>query len=147
MSTDVTPSVTFAYTEAVLGEEVSFLSGTEGLPESFEVRQWQWVDLDGEGLSGVSILSYSVKYASAFYGPFRDAADCAPKFGDRAGYQMDPGNAREALREAAFDEEEGADMLMVKPAGPCTTSPGLAMLTNAKAGVLPSGLRGRTPLV
>jgi porphobilinogen synthase len=74
--------------------------------------------LDGEGLSGVSILSYSVKYASAFYGPFRDAADCAPKFGDRAGYQMDPGNAREALREAAFDEEEGADMLMVKPALP-----------------------------
>ena len=74
--------------------------------------------LDGEGLTSVSVLSYSVKYASAFYGPFRDAADCAPKFGDRAGYQMDPGNAREALREAALDEEEGADMLMVKPALP-----------------------------
>ncbi len=74
--------------------------------------------LDAEGFSGVSVLSYAVKYASAFYGPFRDAADCAPKFGDRAGYQMDPGNAREALREAALDEEEGADMLMVKPALP-----------------------------
>lgn len=74
--------------------------------------------LDGEGFADVSVLSYAVKYASAFYGPFRDAADCAPKFGDRAGYQMDPGNAREALREAALDEEEGADMLMVKPALP-----------------------------
>ena len=72
--------------------------------------------LDGESLTSVSILSYAVKYASAFYGPFREAADCAPKFGDRAGYQMDPGNAREALREAALDEAEGADMLMVKPA-------------------------------
>jgi porphobilinogen synthase len=72
--------------------------------------------LDGEGFSGTSILSYAVKYASSFYGPFREAADCAPKFGDRAGYQMDPGNAREALREAALDEDEGADMLMVKPA-------------------------------
>jgi len=57
-----------------------------------------------------------VKYASGFYGPFREAADCAPKFGDRAGYQMDPANVREALREARLDEEEGADMLMVKPA-------------------------------
>ncbi len=74
--------------------------------------------LDAEGFADVSVLSYAVKYASAFYGPFRDAADCAPKFGDRAGYQMDPGNAREALREAALDEEEGADMLMVKPALP-----------------------------
>jgi porphobilinogen synthase len=72
--------------------------------------------LHKENLSGTSILSYAVKYASAFYGPFREAADCAPKFGDRAGYQMDPGNAREALREAKLDEEEGADMLMVKPA-------------------------------
>ncbi|MCC6554274.1 MAG: porphobilinogen synthase [Polyangiaceae bacterium] len=72
--------------------------------------------LDGEGLSATAILSYSVKYASSFYGPFREAADCAPKFGDRAGYQMDPANAREGLREAALDEEEGADMLMVKPA-------------------------------
>lgn len=72
--------------------------------------------LDAESLTGTAILSYAVKYASCFYGPFRDAADCAPKFGDRAGYQMDPPNAREALREAALDEEEGADMLMVKPA-------------------------------
>jgi len=72
--------------------------------------------LDENGLETTSILSYAVKYASAFYGPFREAADCAPKFGDRAGYQMDPGNAREALREARLDEEEGADMLMVKPA-------------------------------
>jgi porphobilinogen synthase len=72
--------------------------------------------LDGESLETTAILSYAVKYASCFYGPFRDAADCAPKFGDRAGYQMDPANSREALREAALDEAEGADMLMVKPA-------------------------------
>jgi len=72
--------------------------------------------LDAEGFSGTNLLSYAVKYASSFYGPFREAADCAPKFGDRAGYQMDPANAREALREAALDEAEGADMLMVKPA-------------------------------
>lgn len=72
--------------------------------------------LDEEGYQTTSLLSYAVKYASAFYGPFREAADCAPKFGDRAGYQMDPANAREALREAALDEAEGADMLMVKPA-------------------------------
>lgn len=72
--------------------------------------------LDADGYSGTSLLSYAVKYASSFYGPFREAADCAPKFGDRAGYQMDPANAREALREAALDEAEGADMLMVKPA-------------------------------
>lgn len=74
--------------------------------------------LDAEGFSDVAILSYAVKYASAFYGPFREAAECAPKFGDRAGYQMDPGNAREALKEARLDLEEGADMLMVKPALP-----------------------------
>jgi porphobilinogen synthase len=72
--------------------------------------------LDGGGFESTSILSYAVKYASSFYGPFREAADCAPQFGDRAGYQMDPANAREALREAALDEDEGADMLMVKPA-------------------------------
>jgi porphobilinogen synthase len=72
--------------------------------------------LDENGFESTSILSYAVKYASSFYGPFREAADCAPKFGDRAGYQMDPGNVREALREARLDEEEGADMLMVKPA-------------------------------
>ncbi len=74
--------------------------------------------LDRESLEDVPILSYAVKYASAFYGPFRDAAECAPQFGDRAGYQMDAGNAREALREAALDVDEGADMLMVKPALP-----------------------------
>jgi len=73
-------------------------------------------ELDREGFTNTSILSYAVKYASCFYGPFREAADCAPKFGDRAGYQMDPGNSREALREAQLDEAEGADMLMVKPA-------------------------------
>src|SRR5258706_2020412 len=72
--------------------------------------------LDAGGYVETAILSYAVKYASCFYGPFRDAADCAPKFGDRATYQMDPANAREALREAALDEEEGADFLMVKPA-------------------------------
>jgi porphobilinogen synthase len=74
--------------------------------------------LDENAFESTAILSYAVKYASGFYGPFREAADCAPKFGDRAGYQMDPANAREALREAALDEEEGADMLMVKPALP-----------------------------
>jgi porphobilinogen synthase len=72
--------------------------------------------LDETSFEDRSILSYAVKYASSFYGPFREAADCAPKFGDRAGYQMDPANAREALREARLDEDEGADMLMVKPA-------------------------------
>jgi porphobilinogen synthase len=72
--------------------------------------------LDAEGLASVAILSYAVKYASAFYGPFREAADGAPAFGDRRSHQMDPGNAREALREAALDVEEGADALMVKPA-------------------------------
>ena len=72
--------------------------------------------LDEGSFEDRSILSYAVKYASSFYGPFREAADCAPKFGDRSSYQMDPGNAREALREARLDEDEGADMLMVKPA-------------------------------
>jgi len=72
--------------------------------------------LDAAGFSGVPIMSYAVKYASAYFGPFRDAADSAPSFGDRATYQMDPANAREALREARLDVEEGADILMVKPA-------------------------------
>ena len=72
--------------------------------------------LDGESLQGVAILSYAVKYASAFYGPFREAAEGAPAFGDRRSHQMDPANAREALREAALDVDEGADALMVKPA-------------------------------
>lgn len=73
--------------------------------------------LDEAGYFDVSILSYAVKYASGFYGPFRDAADSAPAFGDRSTYQMDPGNATEALREVDLDIEQGADMVMVKPAG------------------------------
>jgi porphobilinogen synthase len=72
--------------------------------------------LDGGGFSNVAILSYAAKYCSAFYGPFREAAESAPQFGDRRSYQMDPANAREALREVAADLEEGADMIMVKPA-------------------------------
>lgn len=72
--------------------------------------------LDEHRLTEVPIMSYSVKFASAYYGPFRDAAESAPQFGDRRTYQMDPGNAREALREAALDVSEGADILMVKPA-------------------------------
>jgi porphobilinogen synthase len=74
--------------------------------------------LDAEGFSDVPLMSYAVKYASGFYGPFREAADSAPAFGDRRSYQMDPANAREALKEAALDEAEGADMLMVKPGLP-----------------------------
>ena len=73
-------------------------------------------ELDGEGYSQTPILAYSAKFASAFYGPFRDAAGSAPSFGDRRGYQMDPANGREAVREALLDVEEGADMVMVKPA-------------------------------
>ena len=72
--------------------------------------------LDDHGYEHVPIMSYAIKYASAFYGPFRDAAQGAPKFGDRRTHQMDPGNVREALKEAALDIEEGADFLMVKPA-------------------------------
>ena len=72
--------------------------------------------LDAAGHADQAILSYAVKYASAFYGPFREAADSAPAFGDRRQYQMDPANVREALLEAALDEAEGADLLMVKPA-------------------------------
>jgi porphobilinogen synthase len=74
--------------------------------------------LDEESHSGVPIVAYSAKYASAFYGPFRDAAESTPEFGDRRGYQMDPANVTEAVREAELDLEEGADMLMVKPATP-----------------------------
>jgi len=73
--------------------------------------------LDHKGFANTPIMSYAVKYASAFYGPFREAAGSAPSFGDRKSYQMDPANRREALREAAADAEEGADILMVKPAG------------------------------
>lgn len=74
--------------------------------------------LDDEGHASTPILAYSTKYASAFYGPFRDAAESAPAFGDRRGYQMDPANVREAIRECRLDADEGADMLMVKPALP-----------------------------
>ncbi len=72
--------------------------------------------LDENNFESIPIMSYSVKYASAFYGPFREAADCTPQFGDRRSYQMDPANSREALREATLDVDEGADVLMVKPA-------------------------------
>jgi porphobilinogen synthase len=75
--------------------------------------------LDSEGFTGAPIMAYSAKYASAYYGPFREAVDSAPQFGDRRGYQMDPSNAREALREIAMDVQEGADIVMVKPAMPC----------------------------
>ena len=75
-------------------------------------------ELDASGFEDVALLAYSAKFASAFYGPFREAADCAPQFGDRRAYQLDPGNGREAVREALLDEDEGADMLMVKPALP-----------------------------
>jgi porphobilinogen synthase len=74
--------------------------------------------LDEENFQDIAILSYAVKYASAFYGPFREAADSAPQFGDRASYQMDPPNVLEALKEAELDMEEGADIIMVKPAMP-----------------------------
>ena len=74
--------------------------------------------LDDAGLTNVPIVSYAAKYASAFYGPFRDVAQSTPSFGDRKGYQMDPANADEALREVELDIEEGADIVMVKPAGP-----------------------------
>ena len=75
-------------------------------------------ELDGEGLADTPIIAYSAKFASAFYGPFRDAAGSAPAFGDRRSYQMDPANGREAVREALLDADEGADMVMVKPALP-----------------------------
>ena len=77
-----------------------------------EIRQ----TLDEEGFSNIPIMSYAVKYSSAFYGPFRQAAECAPQFGDRKTYQMDPANSLEAIREATMDIEEGADIIMVKPA-------------------------------
>jgi porphobilinogen synthase len=73
-------------------------------------------ELDGEGFAATPILAYSAKFASAFYGPFREAAGSTPAFGDRRGYQMDPANGREAIREALLDVQEGADMVMVKPA-------------------------------
>ena len=72
--------------------------------------------LDENGFSHIPIMSYAAKYSSGFYGPFRDAADSAPQFGDRRSYQMDPANSREAIREINLDVEEGADIIMVKPA-------------------------------
>ncbi|MBW2208999.1 MAG: porphobilinogen synthase, partial [Deltaproteobacteria bacterium] len=75
-------------------------------------------ELDARGFQNRGLISYAVKYASAFYGPFREAADSAPQFGDRQGYQMDPANAMEAIKEALLDMDEGADMIMVKPALP-----------------------------
>merc|ERR1711937_296663 len=77
-----------------------------------------WMALDAEGHTDVGIISYSAKYASAFYGPFRDALDSHPGFGDKKTYQQDPANGKEALIEAALDAQEGADMLMVKPGMP-----------------------------
>ncbi|MDI6616916.1 MAG: porphobilinogen synthase, partial [Syntrophaceae bacterium] len=74
--------------------------------------------LDEEGFGDIPIMAYAAKYASCFYGPFRDAAEGAPQFGDRTSYQMDPPNSREAIREIALDVEEGADIIMVKPALP-----------------------------
>jgi porphobilinogen synthase len=74
--------------------------------------------LDDHKFENIPILAYAAKYCSGFYGPFREAAQSAPQFGDRRSYQMDPGNAREALKEVALDLEEGADMVMVKPALP-----------------------------
>jgi porphobilinogen synthase len=73
-------------------------------------------ELDANGFSSIAIMSYAAKYASAFYGPFREAAESPPQFGDRRSYQMDPPNVREALREIELDIEEGADIVMVKPA-------------------------------
>jgi porphobilinogen synthase len=75
--------------------------------------------LDRTGFTDTPIMSYAAKFASAFYGPFREAAESAPKFGDRRSYQMDPANANEALREVALDIQEGADIVMVKPALAC----------------------------
>jgi porphobilinogen synthase len=84
--------------------------------------------LDGEGFGQTAIMAYASKHASAFYGPFREAADSAPAFGDRRGYQMDPANGREALREMELDVAEGADILLVKPA-----MPGLDLVAAARA--------------
>ena len=84
--------------------------------------------LDDQDFTNVAILSYAAKYASAYYGPFREAAESAPKSGDRRGYQMDPGNAEEAMREVRADIDEGADAVMVKPAGPY-----LDIITRVKA--------------
>ena len=100
-----------AASQAEAGADVIAPSGmTDGMVQCIRGA------LDRAGFAHTPILSYAAKYASGFYGPFRDAAESPPKFGDRSGYQMDPANADEALREVALDVEEGADMLMVKPA-------------------------------
>ena len=100
-----------AVSQAQAGADIIAPSGMmDGMVEAIRSS------LDATGFAETPILSYAIKYASAFYGPFRDAADSAPQFGDRRSYQMDPANAREALREADLDVEQGADMLMVKPA-------------------------------
>ncbi|HEY9751734.1 MAG TPA: porphobilinogen synthase [Coleofasciculaceae cyanobacterium] len=100
-----------AVSQAKAGADVIAPSGMmDGFVQA--IRQ----GLDEAGFQDIPILSYAAKYASAYYGPFRDAAESTPQFGDRRTYQMDPGNAREALKEIGLDVEEGADMLMVKPA-------------------------------
>jgi porphobilinogen synthase len=108
---DVLDKVAISHAEA--GADIVAPSGMiDGMVESIRDA------LDDNDFTQVPIMSYAVKYASAFYGPFREAAEGAPKFGDRKTHQMDPANAREALREAVLDIEEGADFLMVKPALP-----------------------------
>ncbi len=102
-------SVTYARAGADIVAPSDMMDGRIGVVRSA---------LDKAGFADTIIMSYAAKYASAFYGPFREAAECAPQFGDRAGYQMDPANAREAIREVELDLEEGADMIMVKPALP-----------------------------
>ena len=100
-----------AVSHAVAGADIVAPSGMlDGMVAAIRTA------LDAQDFAHIPIMSYAVKYASAFYGPFREAADGAPKFGDRKTHQMDPANAREALREAALDVQEGADFLMVKPA-------------------------------
>ena len=100
-----------AVSQAEAGADVVAPSGmTDGMVQAIRSA------LDKAGYEHVPVLSYAAKYASGFYGPFRDAAESPPKFGDRSSYQMDPSNAAEALRETALDVQEGADMLMVKPA-------------------------------
>ena len=94
-----------------------------GAREELERR----VVVDSIAFEHVAVMAYAVKYASAFYGPFREAADSAPAFGDRRGYQMEPGNGREAMREMALDIAEGADILLVKPA-----LPGLDLIAAAR---------------
>ncbi|HKX29999.1 MAG TPA: porphobilinogen synthase [Blastocatellia bacterium] len=102
-----------AVSQAQSGADIIAPSGMmDGMIEAIRTA------LDAAGYPDIPVLSYAVKYSSAFYGPFREAADSAPKFGDRRSYQMDPPNIREALREAELDVAQGADMLMVKPAMP-----------------------------